>query len=63
NPTAAILSAAMLLRHSFDDEAGASQLERAVERAYAAGARTAELAGDGRVLSTHEFADAVAAQL
>ena len=38
NPTAAILSAAMLLRHSLDDEASAARIERAVERAYADGA-------------------------
>lgn len=63
NPTAAILSAAMLLRHSLDDEANALRLERAVERAYAAGARTAELAGDRPALSTQAFADAVAARL
>ncbi len=44
NPTAAILSAAMLLRHSLDDEAGAARIERAVERAYADGLRTADLA-------------------
>lgn len=64
NPTAAILSAAMLLRHSLDDEAGAARIERAVERAYAGGARTADLAHDpARALSTAAFAQAVTAQL
>jgi 3-isopropylmalate dehydrogenase len=64
NPTAAILSAAMLLRHSLDDEANARRIERAVERVYAAGLRTAELARSGEtVLSTTEFADAVIAGL
>ena len=63
NPTAAILSAAMLLRHSLDDEQNAARLERAVERAYVSGARTAELANGGTALSTQAFADAVAAQL
>lgn len=64
NPTAAILSAAMLLRHSLQDDAGAARIERAVEGAFAAGARTRELAGSGHeVLHTHQFADAVIAQL
>ena len=42
NPTAAILSAAMLLRLGLDDDANATRIERAVELAYAGGARTAE---------------------
>ncbi|MGA8534012.1 MAG: 3-isopropylmalate dehydrogenase [Candidatus Tumulicola sp.] len=64
NPTAAILSAAMLLRHSLADESNAARIERAVERAYAGGARTAEIASDGaRALSTQAFTDAVAAGL
>lgn len=64
NPTAAILSAAMLLRHSLDDEQGAARIERAVERTYADGLRTAELAGGaGAPLSTAAFAEAVIARL
>ena len=64
NPTAGILSAAMMLRHSFGDEERAAQIERAVEKAYADGARTAEFAGAGSAaLSTQAFADAVAARL
>ncbi|MGB6517144.1 MAG: 3-isopropylmalate dehydrogenase [Candidatus Cybelea sp.] len=60
NPTAAILSGAMLLRHSLDDDEGATQIERAVERAYADGLRTAELArAPGEALSTQAFARAV----
>jgi 3-isopropylmalate dehydrogenase len=59
NPTAAILSAAMLLRMSLDDDAGASRIEAAVEKTYASGARTAELAGGGASLSTDQFAEAV----
>lgn len=62
NPTAAILSAAMLLRHSCDDAKGASRIERAVEKAYADGGRTAELAMPNKPsLSTTAFADAVLA--
>jgi len=63
NPTASILSAAMLLRHSLDDDANASRIERAVERAYADGLRTAELAGSSRALSTDGFAGAVVERL
>jgi 3-isopropylmalate dehydrogenase len=63
NPTAAILSAAMLLRHSLDDPANATKIEAAVEAAYANGARTAELARGGASLSTAEFAAAVMAHL
>jgi 3-isopropylmalate dehydrogenase len=64
NPTAAILSAAMLLRHSLGDDANAARIERAVERAYADGARTLELRQDsGEVLTTQGFADAVSARL
>ena len=46
NPTAAILSAAHAAALQLDDEAQ-PRIERAVEAAYASGARTAELA-DGR---------------
>jgi 3-isopropylmalate dehydrogenase len=64
NPTASILSAAMLLRHSLDDEPNAERIERAVERAYADGLRTAELAGGSSApLSTDAFAAAVIARL
>jgi 3-isopropylmalate dehydrogenase len=64
NPTAAILSAAMLLRHSLNDEAAAARLERAVEAAFASGARTKELALDGQqALATIDFTDKVIAQL
>jgi 3-isopropylmalate dehydrogenase len=60
NPTAAILSAAMLLRHSLDDEANAARIERAVEKTYASGARTAEFADNSSTpLATSAFAAAV----
>jgi len=63
NPTAAILSAAMLLRYSLDDEASAARIERAVEGVYRDGGRTAELARGAKVLSTKAFAGEVAARL
>ena len=64
NPAGAILSAALLLRHSlglFDD---ASAIEAAVHDAIAAGVRTADCAGPGvPASSTSEFGDAVLARL
>jgi 3-isopropylmalate dehydrogenase len=64
NPTAAILSAAMLLRHSLADEHAAKRIETAVERTFAEGARTKELArsADG-ALGTDAFAERVLANL
>ncbi|UZK65995.1 3-isopropylmalate dehydrogenase [Sphingomonas sp. M1-B02] len=60
NPCAAILSAAMLLRHSLVNEAAAKRVEAAVGAALAKGARTADLGGS---LSTTEMADAVLQEL
>ena len=45
NPLGAILSAAMLLRHSFHLEKEAACIEAAVSKALSQGARTADLAG------------------
>ena len=56
NPCAAILSAAMLARHSLGDEAAARRIEAAVAKALDGGARTADLGGS---LSTREMGDAV----
>ncbi|MDG2535423.1 3-isopropylmalate dehydrogenase [Sphingomonas sp. HITSZ_GF] len=56
NPCAAILSAAMLLRHSLGNEEAAQKVEKAVEAALAGGARTADLGGS---MSTGEMGDAV----
>jgi 3-isopropylmalate dehydrogenase len=60
NPCAAILSAAMLLRHSLGAEAAADRVEAAVTAALATGARTADLGGD---TSTSAMGDAVLAHL
>ena len=58
NPTAAILSAAMLLRLSLADEAGAARIESAVEQTFASGARTSDLVKAGeKALSTAEFTE------
>jgi 3-isopropylmalate dehydrogenase len=64
NPLGAILSAAMLLRHSFRLEAEAASIETAVTRVLGAGHRTRDLAKAGQnALSTqemgHKVADAV----
>jgi 3-isopropylmalate dehydrogenase len=63
NPYAAILSAAMLLRHSLALQDEALALERAVDRAIGAGALTADLAPPGKAITTRAAADAVLAEL
>jgi 3-isopropylmalate dehydrogenase len=63
NPYAAILSGAMLLRHSLRMDDAALALERAVDRAISAGALTADLAPPGKAITTRAAADAVLAAL
>jgi 3-isopropylmalate dehydrogenase len=63
NPYAAILSAAMLLRHSLQLSAEADAIETAVDRAINAGALTADLAPPGKAITTRAAADAVLAGL
>ncbi len=63
NPTAAILSAALLCRYSLSDEDSARRIERAVAHAFADGLRTADLVGTSRPLGTEEFGAAVKASL
>jgi 3-isopropylmalate dehydrogenase len=60
NPTGAILSAALLLRHSLHLEGEAASIERAVESAITEGCRTADLGGR---LSTTQMADEVIGRL
>lgn len=60
NPVGTILSAAMMLRHSFGLEAEACALETAVEQAITAGARTADISGK---LSTRQMADEIISRL
>ncbi len=60
NPTAALLSASLLLRHSFELVTEAQALEQAVHDALAAGRHTADVAGDpSRSVTTSAFTDAV----
>jgi len=64
NPLGAILSVAMLLRHSLLLGAEAAALEQAVARALADGVRTPDLAGDGLAArSTREVGEAVLSRL
>jgi 3-isopropylmalate dehydrogenase len=64
NPIAAILSAAMMLRYSFDDNYTATRIENAVDHALEAGLRTADIYEKGtRVVSTNEMGDAISFKL
>ena len=64
NPVGAILSAAMMLRHSFQLEAAAAAIEGAVIAALQAGVRTRDLAAPGaEAVSTAAMTQAVIARL
>ena len=63
NPYAAMLSAALLLRHALKLEQEALALEKAVSKAIASGALTADLAPPGKAITTHAVADAVLSAL
>jgi 3-isopropylmalate dehydrogenase len=64
NPIAAILSAAMMLRFTFGDEANALRIENAVEHVLEAGLRTADLFENGtRLVGTREMGDAIVFKL
>lgn len=60
NPMATMLSAAMMLRHSFGREEAAARIERAVSAALTDGVRGGDLGGSAR---TAEIGDAVLARL
>ncbi|HWU35204.1 MAG TPA: 3-isopropylmalate dehydrogenase [Methylovorus sp.] len=64
NPLATILSAAMMLRYSFNDEANATRIENAVKKALAEGYRTADIHTEGcRKVGCAAMGDAVVAAL
>jgi 3-isopropylmalate dehydrogenase len=64
NPLATILSLAMLMRHSLDQEAAAARIEAAVRKVLAQGLRTGDIAEPGkRTVGTREMGDAVIAAL
>jgi len=62
NPTALILSAAMLLRHIGEGKA-ASEIEQAVLVTLEEGVRTGDMKGDRAPATTTEFTDAIIANL
>src|SRR5881397_2625085 len=60
NPLGAILSAAMLLRHSAGLKKEARRIEQAVAQVLDGGARTADLAGPGETaISTRDMGERV----
>ncbi len=64
NPLATILSAAMMLRYTFNDEANAVRIESAVKRALALGYRTADIWTEGtNKVGCNAMGDAVVAAL
>ena len=63
NPIATILSAAMMLRYSFDLGAEADAIEAAVDRVLNKGLRTADLGGGDASLGCTEMTDAILAEL
>jgi 3-isopropylmalate dehydrogenase len=61
NPIAQILSAAMMLRESFELTEEAAWIETAIENVLASGVRSPDVAGAGsRVLGTSELAECIA---
>ncbi len=64
NPMAAILSAEMMLRYSFDETAAADRINAAVRKTLAQGYRTGDIYESGsKKVSTSEMGDAVVAAL
>lgn len=61
NPIATVLSAAMMLRYSFDMNDEADAIEKAVEKVLADGVRTGDIMSEGcRKVSCSEMGDAIA---
>ena len=64
NPIAPVLSAAMMLRYSFDMNDEADAIEKAVEKVLADGVRTGDIMSEGcRKVSCSEMGDAIAAAI
>ena len=60
NPLATILSVAMMMRYTFNQEDAAQRIEKAVKRVLTQGLRTSDIASQGmQVLGTREMGDAV----
>jgi len=64
NPLATILSVAMMLRYTFNQEAAAQRIENAVKNVLAQGLRTRDIAGESlQVIGTRAMGDAVLSHL
>jgi 3-isopropylmalate dehydrogenase len=64
NPVAQILSAALMLRYAFGEEAAARAIETAVSSTISAGVRTADIAPRGAAsVGTAAFGDEVLSRL
>ncbi|MDD2686494.1 MAG: 3-isopropylmalate dehydrogenase [Gallionella sp.] len=64
NPLATILSAAMMLRYTFNDETNAARIENAVKKALAQGYRTGDIYTEGTTkVGCNAMGDAVVAAL
>ena len=59
NPIAQILSAAMMLRYSFNLNDAAGAIEQAIQKALADGYRTGDLADENTPISTSEMGDVI----
>ena len=59
NPCGAILSIAMMLRHTLNEPAAADAVELAVNKTLSSGQLTADLAPSNHAISTSDFGDAV----
>lgn len=64
NPIATILSAAMMLRYSFDLDEAADAIEKAVKKVLAKGIRTVDIMSEGCTqVGTKEMGDAIVAEI
>jgi 3-isopropylmalate dehydrogenase len=64
NPIATILSAAMMLRYSFDLDEAADAIEAAVEKVLKEGYRTTDIMSDGmKLVGTKEMGDLIAERI
>ena len=64
NPIATILSAAMMLRYSFDLDEEAKAVEEAIEKVLKEGYRTTDIMSEGKTLvGTREMGDLIVSHL
>ena len=64
NPIATILSAAMMLRYSFDLDQEAKDVEDAIEKVLKEGYRTTDIMSEGKILVvTREMGDLIVSHL